>query len=328
MSNTASDLRAEDDAARIRSAFSARSTARDVVADCDLRGRNAIVTGGASGIGIETVRSLAEAGAEVVIAARRLDAGHRVADAINATLDEPRIRVEALDLANLGSVRAFATRWGVRPLHLLVNNAGIMACPLSRTDDGFEMQLGVNHLGHFALTRCLMPALLAAAPARVVVVSSAGHHDADVDLDDPDYKRRAYDPYQAYGQSKTANVLFAVGLTQRYGSAGVSANALHPGAILTPLGKHVGVLEALRKGWLPYLGGPKMRSPAKGAATSVWVATAPELDGIGGRYFEDCSEARPWSADVKFSGVKSYALDSTHADEVWKLSERLLEPRW
>lgn len=311
--------------ARVRSGFSARSTAREVVARCDLRGRNAIVTGGASGIGTETVRALAEAGAEVMIAVRRVDAGRKVADAINADLPTPRVSVDALDLASLASARAFAARWGARPLHILVNNAGVMACPMSRTDEGFEMQLGVNHLGHFALTRWLMPALLAAAPARVVVLSSAGHHDADVDLSDPNYQRRAYDPYQAYGQSKTANALFAVGLTRRYASAGVTANAVHPGAILTPLGKHVGVWNALRKGWLPYLGGPKMRSPAKGAATSVWLATAPELAGIGGKYFEDCNEALPWSSAVKFSGVKSYARDPEHADRVWTLSEQLLE---
>lgn len=318
-SNTASE--------RIVSRFSARSTAREIVAGIDLHERRAIVTGGASGIGIETVRALAEAGAEIVLAVRRPEAGQRVADAINRRLPMPRVRVGALDLASLASVRAFVVRESAQPLHLLVNNAGVMACPFARTADGFEMQFGVNHLGHFALTLGLLPALRAAAPARVVVLSSAGHHDADVDLDDPNYERRRYDPFEAYGQSKTANALFAVGLTQRHADDGITASAVHPGAIMTPLGKHVGVWKALRKGWLPGFGGPRMRSPARGAATSVWLATARELDGIGGRYFEDCAEALPWSPAVKFHGVKPYALDPRRASQLWALSERLLELR-
>ena len=306
--------------------FGFKSRAEDVIAGIDLRGRRAIVTGAASGIGIQTARALATAGAEVVLPVRRLEAGQKVADRINRRLPQPRVRVEFMDLASLASVRAFAQRWGAQPLHLLINNAGVMALPLQRTVDGFEMQLGVNHLGHFELTRQLTPALLRGAPARVVVLSSAAHLDGDFRFDDPNYERGDYDRFEAYSSSKTAGVLFALAYSQRYASQGVHANAVHPGAIITPLGRHVGLWTAIRKGWLGFGSAmPKFKSAAQGAATSVWVATAPELAGIGGRYFEDCQAALPWSAAVRFSGVQPYALDRQRAERLWQISEQLLD---
>lgn len=308
------------------SRFGFKSRAGEVIAGIDLSGRTAIVTGAASGIGIETARALATAGATVVLPVRRPEAGQKVAEQINRKLPQPRVRVETMDLASLASVRAFAGRWGERPLHLLINNAGVMALPLQRTVDGFEMQLGVNHLGHFELTRLLTPALRLGAPSRVVAVSSASHLDGDFRYDDPDWRRDPYERFEAYSSSKTAGVLFAVAYSQRYGDEGVFANAVHPGAIITPLGRHVGLWTAIRKGWLGFgKNMPKFKSPAQGAATSVWVATAPELEGVGGRYFEDCREARPWSAEVKFAGVKPYALDRERAERLWQISEQLID---
>jgi NAD(P)-dependent dehydrogenase (short-subunit alcohol dehydrogenase family) len=309
---------------RIMSRFGAASTALEVVAGHDLTGRAAIVTGATAGIGVETARALATAGADVTLAVRNLAAGNRVADDINRGLAHPRVRAAALELGDLASVRAFAAAWGGRPLHLLVNNAGIMACPLQRTADGFEQQFGVNHLGHFLLTRLLMDSLLAAAPARVVVLTSAAHHLADIDFDDPNHAHRPYDPFLAYGQSKTANVLFAVELTRRYAARGVTANAVMPGAVTTELGRHLDKAALQAKGWLDENGNvPGAKTPAQGSATSVWAAVGPELAGIGGRYLEDCAEALPYSAERPHGGVKAHALDTATAARLWTLSERL-----
>ena len=305
----------------------ARSTAREVIAGHDLHGREAIVTGGASGIGIETVRALAMAGARVVLAARNRSQGEEVAAQLRRETGREAIEFATLDLASLGAVNSFVA-WFLalrRPLHLLINNAGIMATPFSRTSDGFESQLGTNHFGHFALTAGLLPALRASGGARVVSLSSLGHRRSDVHFEDLNFERRPYDPWLGYGQSKTANVLFAVGLTARYASEGICSNAVHPGGILTGLQKHVPREEQIRLGWIDAAGvpHPRLKNAEQGAATSIWAAVAAELEGVGGRYLEDCAVAKPWSKEKPMSGVMPYALDVDRAERLWSVSEEL-----
>ncbi len=308
--------------------FGARSAAREVIAGHDLSGRDAIVTGGASGIGVETVRALATAGARVVIATRDRSKGEEVAARVSSETGNDAIEFRLLDLASLASVRAFVTQFLAlgRPLHVLINNAGIMATPLAYTPDGFESQFGTNHVGHFALTVGLLPALKAAAGARVVSLTSLGHRRSDVDFDDLNFHRRAYDPWLAYGQSKTANVLFAVGLTQRLAGDGIVANAVHPGGIMTGLQKHVPREEQIRLGWIDESGipHPRLKNAEQGAATSIWAAVAAELEGVGGRYLEDCGIAKAWSEDKPLSGVKPYALDPDRARRLWSVTEELI----
>lgn len=321
-------------AGRITSRFDRDSTALDVVEGLDLSGRIAIVTGGASGIGVETARALASAGAAVVIAARQPAAAAEVAARINEELGAERVRVEELDLADLASVRAFAARWGDRPLHYLINNAGVMACPLSRTRDGFEMQFGTNHLGHFLLSELLVPALAAADGARVVSLSSTGHVFADIDFDDPNYERRAYRPFDAYGQSKTANALFAIAFDRRYRERGIRAFAVMPGVIKSNLGRHMTPEMRADLG----LGKPVSADKAAdkpprlffqeanvGAATSLWAATGAELDGCGGLYLEECAQAVPYDGAVPpRRGVAAFAIDPVSADRLWTLSAELV----
>ncbi len=317
-----------DPAGAPQSKFGARSTALEVIAGHDLRGRDAIVTGGASGIGVETVRALAAAGARVVLAARNQEQAEAVATMLRADTGNASIETGALDLASLASVRAFAGRFLAtgRPLHLLINNAGVMATPQSYTDDGFEMQFGTNHVGHFALTVGLLPALKAAGKARVVSLSSIGHRRSDIDFEDLNFRERAYDPWAAYGQSKTANALFAVGLTSHYGSDGIASNAVMPGGIMTGLQKHMSREEKLALGWIDEAGtpNPRFKSTAQGAATSVWAAIAPELEGVGGLYLEDCAVAKPWTQEQPVSGYLPYALDPERAERLWGVSEQLI----
>jgi NAD(P)-dependent dehydrogenase (short-subunit alcohol dehydrogenase family) len=307
--------------------FGARSTAREVIAGYDLKGMNAIVTGGASGIGIETVRALALAGASVVIATRDRMKGESVAGTLRKETGSDKIEFRPLDLASLASVQDFTTQYlAIRQdLHLLINNAGIMATPLSYTADDFESQFGTNHLGHFALTVGLLPALQDAGSARVVSLSSLGHRRSDVHFDDLNFRNHPYDPWLAYGQSKTANILFAVGLTQRYGSHGIFANAVHPGGIMTGLQKHVSPQQQIAMGWIDEAGArnPRFKSTEQGSSTSIWAAVAPELEKVGGKYLEDCSIAKPWSDDDPTRGVKSYALDPESAERLWSVSEKL-----
>ncbi|HEY8173535.1 MAG TPA: oxidoreductase [Dehalococcoidia bacterium] len=310
------------------SQFGARSTALEVVASHDLHGKEAIVTGGASGIGVETVRALATAGARVVLAARDRTKADAVATTLREETPSARIDVGDLDLASLSSVRAFASSYldQQRPLHILINNAGIMASPLAHTADGFESQFGTNHIGHFALTLALLPALKAAGTARVVELSSLGHRRSDVDFDDPNFRNRPYDPWVAYGQSKTANALFTVGLTAHYAADGIIANAVHPGGIMTGLQKHVSREAQQQMGWIDESGttNERFKTTAQGAATSIWAAVAPELEGRGGLYLEDCSIAPPWSSESPMRGVMPYALDPEGAQRLWGLSEELI----
>jgi NAD(P)-dependent dehydrogenase (short-subunit alcohol dehydrogenase family) len=306
---------------RITTPFNAESTAAEVMAGVDLGGRRAIVTGGSSGIGIPTARALADAGAEVTLAVRDPAAGERTAAAITAETGHPAVRVDRLDLADPASVAAFVAGW-TGPLDLLINNAGVMALPdLQLTPGGWELQFATNHLGHFALAHGLHGALADADQARVVSLSSRGHLRSPVIFDDINFAARPYDPWLAYGQSKTANVLFAVEATRRWAEDGITANAVHPGAIAaTNLSRHMDPdqLAALRSsGTFTY------KTLEQGAATSLLVATSPELKGIGGRYFEDGNEAvvlDPSAADTSGSGVAAYALDPDAAAQLWQLS--------
>ncbi len=282
---------------RITTSFTARSTAAEVIADVDLTGRRAVITGGASGIGVETARALAGAGAEVTLAVRDTTAGHRTAEDIRATTGAENVRVTPLDLTDPASVRRFVAEWQ-GPLHMLVNNAGVMATPEIRTPQGWELQFATNHLGHFALATGLHGALAAAGGARVVSVSSSGHLFSPVLFDDLHFIDRPYDTWLAYGQSKTANVLFAVE-AGRWSADGIMVNSLMPGGIRTNLMRHVGAAEmALFGTHLQALVGAGTQPPElslktveQGAATSVLLAASPALDGISGRYFEDCEEA-------------------------------------
>ena len=307
---------------RITTPFDAESTAAQVIAGIDLSGRRAVVTGGASGIGIETARALASAGAEVTLAVRNLDAGEQTSADIIASTGNKQVFVAPLDLADQSSVAAFTAGWD-GPLHILVNNAGVMASPLMRTPQGWEMQFATNHLGHFALTTGLHRALAAAGGARIVSVSSSAHHRSPVVFDDIHFEHRSYEPWLAYGQSKTANVLFAVEASTRWADDGITANALMPGGIRTNLQRYISDedLDRMRAA----AGGAdlKWKTPEQGAATSILVATSPLLDGIGGRYFEDCNQAETGQLSAR-NGVAEYALDPEAATRLWQVSVQTL----
>ncbi|MFE3830868.1 SDR family NAD(P)-dependent oxidoreductase [Streptomyces sp. NPDC059092] len=304
----------------IGSGFDATSTARDVLRGIDLDGALALVTGGYSGLGLETTRALAGAGARVVVPARRPDLARKeLAGIENAEVDE-------LDLADLDSVRDFAERFLAtdRTLDIVINNAGIMACPETRVGPGWEAQFATNHLGHYALVNRLWPAI-ASGGARVVSVSSTGHHNSAIRWDDLWFEQ-GYDKWQAYGQAKTANVLFAVHLDELARESGVRAFALHPGGILTPLQRHLAREEMVEAGWIDEDGNPlhpSFKSPEQGAATQVWAATSPRLADAGGVYCEDCDIAEPTAQDGPRTGVRSYATDPEQAARLWRLSAEL-----
>jgi NAD(P)-dependent dehydrogenase (short-subunit alcohol dehydrogenase family) len=306
----------------ITTPFSAESTAAEVVDGIDLAGRRVIVTGGASGIGVETARALAGAGAEVTLAVRNLAAGERTAEDIIATTGNKQVLVAPLDLADQASVASFAAAWD-GPLHILVNNAGLMASPEMRTPEGWEMQFATNHLGHFALATGLHRSLAAAAGARVVSVSSSAHLRSPVVFSDIHFRRRAYEPWAAYGQSKTANVLFAVEATKRWAGDGITANALMPGGIRTNLQRYVTDEELDRMRAQAGGGAAAWKTPEQGAATSVLIATSPLLEGVGGRYFEDCNEAGLNQPGTR-RGVAAYALDPEAAARLWQVSVETL----
>ncbi|QRP44848.1 SDR family NAD(P)-dependent oxidoreductase [Amycolatopsis sp. FDAARGOS 1241] len=303
---------------RITTPFTRESTAADIVAGVDLSGRRAIVTGGASGIGVETARALARAGAEVTLAVRNTEAGHRTAADLSATTGNEAIDVRHLELADRDSVAKFASDWQ-GPLHILVNNAGVMAEPLTRTREGWEHQFATNHLGHFGLAVGLHDALERAGDARVVSVSSSAHLRSGVVFDDIHFERREYEPWSAYGQSKTANVLFAVEATRRWAADGITVNALMPGGIRTALQRHHegnAEFEAVAKDFA-------WKTPEQGAATSVLLAASPLLTGVSGRYFEDCDEAAPNVPPAR-DGVAAHALDPAAAALLWEVSLELL----
>lgn len=305
--------------------FSATSTTQDVIDGISLSGKTVVITGGSAGLGLETGRCLAAAGARVVMVARDMSKLEAVLAPLREADPDARFESEQMDLANLSSVREAGKRMAERypQIDVLIDNAGVMACPLARTDDGFELQFGTNHLGHFLFTNLLVPSLLAAPAARIVVLSSAGHKFGTVDLDDPNYESRDYDKWQAYGQAKTANAQFARGLNDRLGAQGVAAFAVHPGMIVTELGRHLEPEDlkafADRAGDDP----GAFKTVEAGSATSVWAATAPELDALGGSYLEDCQVGKLAAAGA-MEGYEAYALDKAQADQLWSLSEQLV----
>ncbi|KAB8190832.1 SDR family NAD(P)-dependent oxidoreductase [Nonomuraea phyllanthi] len=304
---------------KIGSGFGARSTADDVLRGIDLSGKLAIVTGGYSGLGLETTRALARAGARVVVPARRRESAEQAVGGIDG------VEVDDLDLADLESVRRFAEGFleTGRDIDIVINSAAIMACPETRVGPGWEAQFATNHLGHYALVNRLWPAI-ARGRGRVVSVSSVGHRNSAIRWDDLWFER-GYDKWQAYGQAKTANVLFAVRLDALARDAGVRAFALHPGGILTPLQRHLPKEEMVAAGWIDEAGNalnPSFKTPEQGAATQVWAATSPQLAGMGGVYCEDCDIAEP-AADPVGPGVRDYAIDPEQAARLWTLSAEL-----
>lgn len=310
-------------AGRIKSRFDRTATAFDVVRGIDLRGRTVLLTGGGAGIGYATACALAASGATVHVADVDVVASTVRVNEFLASHPDARLKVASLDLGSLVAVRAFAAQFlaSIPQLDVLVNNAGIMACPFGRTVDGHERQFGINFLGHYALTRLLEPALKR-AHGRVVSVASIGHRRSDIIWGDIDYRQRIYDRWEAYGQSKTACSLLAVAVEALWGGDGVHANALNPGGSPTGLHQFLTDEERRRQGWLDEQGKmpDRWRPPEQCAATSAWLASAPELDGVGGRYFEECQEAVPWHADNPMVGVKPYALSGEGALRLWRIA--------
>ncbi len=310
----------------LNSGFNAASTASDVIRGIDLSGKTIVVTGGYSGIGLETTRVLHQAGATVIVPVRTPEKARRNLDGLD-------VELLPLDLLDPASIDAFAAEFLRRhdTLDTLINSAGVMMLPdLERDGRGYEVQFSANHLGHFQLTARLWPALKAAEGARVIAVSSRGHRIAGVDFDDPNYQHRPYEKRNAYGQSKTANALFAVGLDARGQADGVRAFSLHPGAIPTELSRHL--TDEDLSGWKLtrnadgsyHAEDPSLfKTVPQGAATSVWCATSPLLEGQGGVYCEDCDIASPAVEGNMSRGVAAYAVDPEAAERLWTLSEQL-----
>lgn len=312
----------------IGSGFGAKSSASDVMANVDLSGKIAVVTGGHSGIGIETTRALVDAGATVIVPARNRDQAKKaLADnSIEAT-------VATMDLANLASVQEFAAEVGDKHGHvdLLINNAGVMACPETRIGPGWEMQFAVNHIGHFVLTNELTPYLKHAGAARVVCLSSIAHRRGGIIWDDIHFTNNPYDKWRAYAQAKTANALFALELNRRLSADGVNAFSVHPGGIFTPLQRHLPKEEMIALGWLGEDGEisdaakAMFKTPAQGCATTLWCATSPRLDERGGEYCEDCDIAMlSMETSPRWGSVESWACDDEQAARLWTVTEEMV----
>jgi NAD(P)-dependent dehydrogenase (short-subunit alcohol dehydrogenase family) len=307
------------------SGFGRHTPASEVLKGVDLSGKRVVVTGGYSGIGTETTRALAAAGAKVFVPARNLAKARPVMD-----LDGD-IQVANMDLENHASIERFAMDVASEgPLDILINNAGIMACPERRIGPGWESQFGTNHLGHMALTKALLPSLLAAEAPRVVCLSSTAHQITDIRWEDPHFESEPYEKWKAYGQSKTANALFAVALQQHHGKDGLLAFAVHPGGIQTPLQRHLATEEMVAMGWIDADGNLSeqakgmFKSVEAGASTTCWAATSPQLADHGGAYCEDADIAALAQEGDRFRGVKPYAVDPEGAARLWDLSEAML----
>ena len=302
--------------------FDATSTTDDVLAGHGLAGCHVVVTGASTGLGEETTRALAAHGAAVTMAVRDPERGDAAARRVRATVSDATIDVRVLDLASLASIRTFATELLAAHdrIDVLINNAGVMACPAARTADGFELQIGTNHIGHFLLTQLLTPAL--GEGSRVVAVSSAGHRFSDVDLEDPNFETTEYEPWVAYGRSKTANALFAVELDRRLADRGAHAYSLHPGGIMTELGRHLTEASiATLTDSMPAGQAMEWKTIPQGAATSVYAATAVELNAHGGAYLEDCAVAPRNDEPDSRGGIRSYAIDPDRAAALWIRTE-------
>lgn len=306
------------------SGFGRTSTAAEVLEGRDLRGRDYVVTGGYSGLGLETVRALVNAGARVTVPARSR------AKAEAALADIGGVVIAEMDLADLQSVRRFARDYVAegRPLHGLINNAAVMACPLERVGPGWESQIGICHIGHFELARGLEPAIKMAEGARVVALSSIGHARSDIIWDDPHFNSRLYDKWEAYGQAKTADALFALGLDRRWSTDGVRAFSVHPGGIFTPLQRHLPDEEMVALGWknpdgsIPPQVAAMFKSPEAGAATTIWALTSDRLDGMGGLYCEDCDVAQAANDQShRWEHVRPWGCSQEGADRLWELTE-------
>jgi NAD(P)-dependent dehydrogenase (short-subunit alcohol dehydrogenase family) len=310
----------------VNSGFGAKSEPAEVMAGINLSGKIAVVTGGYSGIGLETVRALNACGARVLLPARRVEVAREALKGIVHDGD-----VIALDLADIQSVRACVASITsiVNSIDILINNAGVMACPETRVGNDWELQFAANHLGHFALTLGFLPALKASGNARVVVLSSTAHKLSAIRWDDVHFAND-YDKWQAYGQSKTADSLFAVALDQRMKDSGIRAFSVHPGGIMTPLQRHLDLEEMVALGWLGKDGQPSemaaamFKTPSQGATTTLWAATSPQLDNIGGVYCENCDVAamQQEGSTARYIGVAPWAVDTEQAERLWTLSEK------
>jgi NAD(P)-dependent dehydrogenase (short-subunit alcohol dehydrogenase family) len=312
----------------VDSPFGRHSEPHEVLAGIDLKGRVVIVTGGYSGIGLETVRALAAAGASVTVPARDTEKANAALAGMPGD-----IRIAPMDLSDIASVRRFASGFASdnTALDLLINNAGVMACPEMRVGPGWELQFGTNHMGHFALATALLPLLQRTESPRVVALSSTGHKLSDIRWDDPNWTDGSYDKWKAYGQSKTANSLFALGLNARLAESGGMAFAVHPGGIFTPLQRHLPTEEMIVLGWLNEQGeisdGARamFKSPSQGCTTTLWAATSPLLEGKGGVYCEDCNVAAlSGPQPVRYRDVEPHAVNQDSAERLWTLSEKLL----
>ena len=314
----------------INSGFGAKSEPAAILKDIDLSGKTALVTGGYSGIGLETSRALVEAGARVVAPARRKDIAIKELDGIIDKSD-----VAKMDLADPSSVQQFVDDFTekVSSLDILINNAGVMACPEMRTSQGWELQFAVNQIGHFVLTKGLLPLMQKANGARLVALSSTGHKISGIRWDDIHFKSSDYDKWAAYGQSKTAGSLLAVEVDKRMQDSGIRAFGVHPGGIMTPLQRHLETEEMVALGWMNEDGEPTERvakmfkSPTQGASTSLWAATSPQLDSIGGVYCENCDVAKRQDdsdKNARFIGVADWAVDSEEASRLWDETEKML----
>lgn len=310
------------------SGFHAKSTASEVLKGIDLAGKNAVVTGGYSGIGIETVRALVGAGARVTVPARRVEAAEAALGDIAGDIE-----IASMDLGDIASARKFAADYSDtgRSLHILINNAGIMACPETRIGPDWESQFGVNHLGHMAMTLGLAQSMQKAGGSRLVCLSSTAHAMTDVHWDDPHFKAHDYDKWQAYGQAKSANALFAKGVDTRGKEYGVRAFSVHPGGIFTPLQRHLPDEEMVALGWknadgtIPPQIEAMFKTPEQGASTSVWAATSEKLSGMGGLYCEDCDVAQLATEESqRWEHVREYVCDEAKAEKLWAMSETML----
>jgi NAD(P)-dependent dehydrogenase (short-subunit alcohol dehydrogenase family) len=308
-------------------AFNAETTAEEVVKGLNLTGMTMVVTGSSAGLGAETARVLAKAGAEVVLVARNAEKNAKVAAGIRAETPNAKLSQVTMDLADLGSVRRAAKEiLAAHPkIHALINNAGFVGGPRIITPEGAELHFAANHIGPFLFTNLLFPALKAAAPSRVLVLSSNGHRMPGFEFDDLNFDNREYNHWTAYSQSKRANVLHAVGLAKRLAGTGVTANAVHPGVIRTEVFRDVAAVEEqMVTGWAEANGSP-LKSVPQGAATQVWGAVSPELEGVTGIYLEDVQIAKHIPSDVLSAlGVIEEALDQDSADRLWGISEKIV----
>lgn len=314
----------------VGSEFGAKTDGADVIADVELEGKTAIVTGGYSGIGLETVSALAAKGVRVVVPVRSPE---KAAENLKPIAGE--ITTAPMDLGDVGSIRTFAESMvgNLNRLDMLINNAGVMASPETRVGPGWESQFGINHMGHFALTQALMPLIAATPGARVVSLSSTAHKVSDIRWDDIQFDNSPYDKWQAYGQAKTANALFANALSRRLADTGASAFAVHPGGIFTPLQRHLPQEEMVALGWLDQNGEPTemakagFKTPSQGCSTTLWAATSSLLNGKPGVYCEDCNIAAPTDTEspyARYRGVDNHAADDESAEKLWEISEALL----